>query len=76
MKAYELIAKINRHGELEIPKLHLKHLQENTPVRIIVLVHEADSEEDEETGFSADRFQTSWEQAVNGETLLLDQLWE
>ncbi len=41
MKAYELTARINADGELEVPRLHLKHLQENTPVRIIVLVNES-----------------------------------
>jgi hypothetical protein len=80
MKAYELTAKINANGELEIPKLRLKHLQQDTPVRIIVLVNEPDADEpageENETEFSTESFQRSWQQAVNGETVPLSQLWE
>jgi hypothetical protein len=76
MKAYELTAKINADGELEIPKLHLEHLQKDTPVRIIVLINESGDQAEDETVFSAERFQISWQQAVSGETLPLSQLWE
>ncbi|MGF1525044.1 MAG: hypothetical protein ACFBSF_22185 [Leptolyngbyaceae cyanobacterium] len=34
------------------------------------------STSEDETGFSAESFQTSWQQAVAGQTLLLSQLWE
>ena len=76
MKAYELTAKINADGELEVPRLHLKHLQENTPVRIIVLVNESGDPGEDEAKFSSESFQASWQQAVKGETLPLAQLWE
>jgi hypothetical protein len=76
MKAYELTARINADGELEVPRLDLKHLQENTPVRIIVLVNESGDSAEDETKFSSERFQASWQQAVKGETLPLAQLWE
>jgi hypothetical protein len=76
MKAYELNAKVNANGELEIPKLPL-HLQQDTVVRIIVLVNESNvADEPDETGFSTQSFQKSWQQAVNGDTLPLSQLWE
>lgn len=79
MKAYELTAKANADGELEIPKLPL-HLEQDTIVRIIVLVDESDvtneAGEPDETGFSTPSFQTSWQQAINGDTLPLSQLWE
>lgn len=76
MKAYELTAKVNADGELEIPKLPL-HLRQDASVRIIVLVNESDvANEPDETGFSAQSFQKTWQQAVNGETLPLSQLWE
>lgn len=76
MKAYELNAKVNADGELEIPKLPL-HLQQDAVVRIIVLVNESDAADElDETGFSAQSFQKSWQQAVKGDTLPLSQLWE
>ncbi len=76
MKAYELNAKVNADGELEIPKLPL-HLRQDASVRIIVLVDEADvANETDETGFSTQSFQTSWQQAMSGDTLPLAQLWE
>jgi hypothetical protein len=33
-------------------------------------------QEDDDLGFSADRFRESWKQAVAGSTLPLSQLWE
>lgn len=80
MKAYELNARVNADGELEIPKLPL-HLEQDTIVRIIVLVNESDSDAQmadatDETGFSTQSFQKSWQQAIKGDTLPLSQLWE
>lgn len=76
MKAYELTAKVNVDGELEIPKIPL-HLRQDTSVRIIDLVNELDvADEPDETGFSAQSFQKSWQQVVNGDTLPLSKLWE
>jgi len=37
---------------------------------------ENQSSSDADTGFSAERFRESWQQAMTGQTLPLSQLWE
>jgi hypothetical protein len=50
-------------------------LVENLPSAIAALILE-ELQDDEDLGFSADRFRESWKQAVSGNTLSLSQLWE
>jgi hypothetical protein len=50
-------------------------LVENLPSAIAALILE-ELKNDEDLGFSAERFRKSWKQAVEGNTLPLSQLWE
>jgi hypothetical protein len=50
-------------------------LVENLPLAIAALILE-ELQDDDDLGFSADRFRDSWKQAVAGNTLPLGQLWE
>jgi hypothetical protein len=54
---------------------NLPSLRDASRTAIAALILE-ELQEDDDLGFSADRFRESWKQAVAGNTLPLSQLWE
>ena len=59
--------------EQAIAKLKTRSIDEQDSIAALIL---AELQEDDDLGFSTDRFQESWKQAVAGNTLPLSQLWE
>jgi hypothetical protein len=60
---------------LEEAIAQIRTLPTNKQDSIAALILE-ELQEDDDLGFSADRFRASWKQAVAGNTLSLSQLWE
>jgi hypothetical protein len=81
MKAYELNASVTADGHIELPDFKLTPTS-NPPstVKVIILVAEPDEVENNahavDEDFSAESFAKSWQQAMNGETVPIAQLWE
>ena len=59
--------------EQAIAKLKTRPIDEQDSIAALIL---EELREDDDLGFSADRFRESWKQAVAGNTLPLSQLWE
>ena len=59
--------------EQAIAKLKTRPIDEQDSIAALIL---EELREDDDLGFSADRFRESWQQAVAGNTLPLNQLWE
>ena len=59
--------------EQAIAKLKTRLIDEQDSIAALIL---EELQEDDDLGFSADRFQESWKQATTGKTLPLSQLWE
>jgi hypothetical protein len=81
MKAYELNATVTADGHIELPDFQLSFPSGRPKtVKIIILVAEPDEKNDEianlDENFSEDSFKRSWQQAINGETVPLSELWE
>ena len=80
MKAYELNATVTADGRIELPDFQLSPQSERPKtVKIIILVAEPDEENNEtanlDESFSEESFKRSWQQAINGETVPLSELW-
>ncbi len=60
--------------EEAIAKLKTRPISEQDSIAALILEELQDNNDD--LGFSADRFRESWKQAVAGNTLPLSQLWE
>jgi hypothetical protein len=56
-----------------IDKLKTHPISEKDSIAALIL---EELQDDDDLGFSADRFRDSWKQAVAGNTLPLGQLWE
>jgi hypothetical protein len=56
-----------------IDKLKTHPIREKDSIAALIL---EELQDDDDLGFSADRFRDSWKQAVAGNTLPLGQLWE
>jgi hypothetical protein len=56
-----------------IAKLKTRSISEQDSIAALIL---EELQDDDDLGFSADRFRDSWKQAVAGNTLPLGQLWE
>ncbi|HEY9663192.1 MAG TPA: hypothetical protein V6C65_32505 [Allocoleopsis sp.] len=69
MKAIEVMGTVNEQGQLSLDQP--LSVERNSRVRVIVLLSDEENE-----GFSAESFCTSWKQAMRSETLPLSQLWE
>ncbi|MEM7796287.1 MAG: hypothetical protein AAF579_17765 [Cyanobacteria bacterium P01_C01_bin.118] len=81
MKAYELNATVTADGHIELPEFQLSStLPHPTTVKVIILVTEVDESQndssDVEDNFSEESFKRSWQQAINGDTVPVSQLWE
>jgi len=64
MRAYELPVKVTPEGELDIPPAFLRSLPRGEVVRLIVLVSEADQEEqDAWARMTADEFLAGYDEA-------------
>ena len=59
--------------EQAIAKLKTRPIDEQDSIAALIL---EELQEDDDLGFSADRFRESWKQAIAGNTLPLSQLWE
>ena len=59
--------------EQAIAKLKTRPIDEQDSIAALIL---EELREDDDLGFSADRFRESWKQAVAENTLPLSQLWE
>ena len=59
--------------EQAIAKLKTRSIDEQDSIAALIL---EELQEDDDLGFSADRFRESWKQAVARNTLPLSQLWE
>ena len=59
--------------EEAIAQLKTRPISEQDSIAALIL---EELQEDNDLGFSADRFRESWKQAVSGNTLPLSQLWE
>ena len=59
--------------EQAIAKLKTRPIDEQDSIAALIL---EELQEDDDLGFSADRFRESWKQAVAENTLPLSQLWE
>jgi hypothetical protein len=59
--------------EQAIAKLKTRPMSEQDLIAALIL---EELQEDNDLGFTADRFRDSWKQAVAGNTLPLSQLWE
>lgn len=59
--------------EQAIAKLKTRPISEQDSIAALIL---EELQEDDDLGFSADRFRESWKQAVAGNTIPLSQLWE
>jgi hypothetical protein len=58
--------------EQAIAKLKTRSISEQDSIAALIL----EELQDDDLGFSADRFRESWKQAAVGNTLPLSQLWE
>jgi hypothetical protein len=72
MKAYELPARIDSAGAIEILNLNSIEIPIGSKIKIIVLVEE-DNEEDESP---AQSFREGWADVVAGNTIPASKLWE
>jgi hypothetical protein len=59
--------------EEAIAQLKTRPISEQDSIAALIL---EELEDDDDLGFSADRFRESWKQAVAGNTLPLSQLWK
>jgi hypothetical protein len=59
--------------EEAIAQLKTRPISEQDSIAALIL---EELKDDDDLGFSANRFQKSWKQAVEGNTLPLSQLWE
>jgi hypothetical protein len=59
--------------EQAIAKLKTRPMSEQDLIAALIL---EELQEDDDLGFTADRFRDSWKQAVAGNTPPLSQLWE
>ena len=59
--------------EEAIARLKTRSVGEQDSIAALIL---EELQDDDDLGFSADRFRDSWKQAVAGNTLPLSQLWE
>ncbi len=59
--------------EEAIAQLKTRPISEQDSIAALILEELHDNDD---LGFSVDRFRTSWKQAVEGNTLPLSQLWE
>lgn len=59
--------------EQAIAKLKARPISEQDSIATLIL---EELQDNDDLGFSADRFRESWKQAVAGNTLPLSQLWE
>ncbi len=69
MKAYELPARIDSAGDIEILNLNSVEIPFGSKIKVIVLV-----EEDDES--PAQSFREGWADVVAGNTIPTSQLWE
>jgi hypothetical protein len=69
MKAYELPARIDSAGDIEILNLNSVEIPFGSKIKVIVLV-----EEDDES--PAQSFREGWADVVAGNTIPASQLWE
>ncbi|WP_309728196.1 hypothetical protein [Chamaesiphon sp. OTE_75_metabat_556] len=72
MKAYELPARIDSAGDIEILNLNSVEIPIGSKIKVIVLVEE-DNEDDESP---AQSFREGWADVVVGNTIPASQLWE
>jgi hypothetical protein len=72
MKAYELPARIDSAGDIEILNLNSVEIPIGSKIKVIVLVEE-DNEDDESP---AQSFREGWADVVAGNTISASQLWE
>jgi hypothetical protein len=59
--------------EEAIAQLKTRPISEQDSIAALIL---EELQDNDDLGFSADRFEKSWKQAVEGNTLPLSQLWE
>jgi hypothetical protein len=59
--------------EEAIAQLKTRPIREQDSIAALIL---EELQANDDLGFSADRFQKSWKQAVEGNTIPLSQLWE
>jgi hypothetical protein len=69
MKAYELPARINSAGDIEILNLNSVEIPFRSKIKVIVLV-----EEDDESPTQS--FREGWADVLAGNTIPASQLWE
>jgi hypothetical protein len=72
MKAYELSARIDSAGDIEILNLNSVEIPIGSKIKVIVLVEE-DNQDDESP---AQSFREGWADVVAGNTIPASQLWE
>jgi hypothetical protein len=72
MKAYELPARIDSAGDIEILNLNSVEIPIGSKIKVIVLVEE-DNEDDESP---AQSFREGWADVVAGNTISAAKLWE
>jgi hypothetical protein len=72
MKAYELPARIDSAGDIEILNLNSVEIPIGSKIKVIVLVEE-DNEDDESP---AQSFREGWADVIAGNTIPASQLWE
>jgi DNA-directed RNA polymerase specialized sigma54-like protein len=70
-QAITLAQSLSIEDQLELMKTLSTLIQQNH-----VLMIQAQENDDDEIGFSAESFRRSWHQAMTGQTLPLEKLWE
>ncbi|MGI0495515.1 hypothetical protein ACN4EG_27370 [Alkalinema pantanalense CENA528] len=70
-QAITLAQSLSIEDQLELMKTLSTLIQQNH-----VLMTQAKEDDDDEIGFSAESFRRSWHQAMTGQTLPLEKLWE
>jgi hypothetical protein len=65
--AIQVVQVLTSEDQLELLKTLSGIVQQTQP---------EEGEIEEDTGFSAERFQAAWQQAITGKTLPLSELWE
>ncbi len=74
MKAIEVKATVNELGQLSLDKP--LNLAKRSRVRVIVLVSEKNTEDEELYESASESFRQGWYDAITGNTIPVSQLWE
>jgi hypothetical protein len=73
-QAITLVESLSAEDRLELMKTLSALIKQNDT--LVAQNQEDDDDDDDDIGFSAESFRRSWHQAMTGQTLPLEKLWE